>query len=82
MKKLILSLLVCASLFGSDFEDMKKSCDGGNAIGCYNLGVMYAKGQGIKQNNFKAIKLFKKACDGGIAAGCKNYALLKKELGL
>ena len=29
-------------------SDFRKACDGGNIDGCYNLGLMYAHGDGIK----------------------------------
>ena len=50
----------------------KKACDGGFAIGCADLGVMYEYGQGVKQNYFTAADLHKKACDGESATGCYN----------
>ena len=56
-----------------------KSCDGGDTEGCYNLGVMYLNGQGVKQSNSKARELFGKACDGGHIDGCKNYAIMNKK---
>ena len=54
----------------------KKACDGGNATGCFALGVLYANGDGIRQNKQKASQLFKKACDGGDAGGCFNLGVL------
>ena len=39
---------------------------------------MYAKGKGVRQDYYKAKKLFKKACDLGHANGCKVYAILNK----
>lgn len=55
-----------------------KSCDGGDTEGCYNLGIMYLNGQGVKQSNSKARELFGKACDGGHIDGCKNYTIKKQ----
>ena len=49
-----------------------KACDGGDASGCYNLGIMYDNGQGVKQDYHQAAKLWTKACDGGHASGCYN----------
>ena len=31
-------------------ELSKKACDSGAALGCYNLGFLYANGQGVKQD--------------------------------
>jgi TPR repeat protein len=36
---------------------------------------MYANGQGVKQDYFKAVKLYKKACDGGVFLGCNNLGV-------
>ena len=57
---------------------LQKACDGGNALGCYNLGVLYAKGQGVRQDYQKAAQLYQKACDGGNAVGCYNLGVLYK----
>lgn len=57
-----------AKLFG-------KACHGGNAESCYNLGILYAKGRGVKQNDTQAAKLYEQACNGGDAAGCYNLGV-------
>ena len=54
----------------------KKACDGKSTDGCYNLGLLYDKGYGIKLNYSKAAKYYKKACDDGIAEGCINLGVL------
>ena len=54
----------------------KKACDGGDALGCSNLGVMYETGLGVNQSYTKAASLYKKACDGGNATGCCNLGSL------
>jgi len=53
-----------------------KFCDAGNASGCYNLGLMYDNGKGVKQNDFKAVKLYTKACNSGYINGCYNLGLM------
>ena len=88
---IFLVLLIPAYALADDFDDalkaynqgnyskaaelFQKVCDGGDALGCNNLGVMYAKGKGVKQDYFKAVELFQKACDSGIAEGCYNLGL-------
>jgi len=57
-------------------DDYKGECDGGSAVGCYNLGLMYNNGQGVKQDYFIAGDLYKKACDVGFAEGCLNLGML------
>ncbi|CAA6825930.1 MAG: Unknown protein [uncultured Sulfurovum sp.] len=64
--------------FDSNFMSklLTKVCNDGKMEACYNLGIMYAKGEGITENKPKAIALFKKACDGGIEDACENYNIL------
>ena len=57
-------------------ELYQKACDGESARGCYNLGILYEDGQGVKQNYQKAAQLYKKACDGESAGGCHNLGFL------
>ena len=58
-------------------ELYQKACDGGNATGCVNLGVLYRKGEGVRKDDSKALNLFGKACDLKDELGCKNFAILK-----
>ena len=57
----------------------KKACDKGEAEGCYNLGVMYDRGEGVKKSYPIAAKLYKKACDKGYATGCYNLGWMYKD---
>ena len=46
---LLVSVLFAASLGGCDggkarASDLQRACDGGDALGCYNLGVLYRDG--------------------------------------
>jgi hypothetical protein len=61
------------------FQKFKKACDGGNELGCFNLGLMYANGQGVKQDYFKAKELFGKACDMKLQRGCDAYKVLNEK---
>ena len=54
----------------------KKACDGGEMLGCTNLGVMYANGNGVEKDFSKAVELYKKACDGGNMHGCRNLVVM------
>lgn len=56
-------------------EGAKKACDGGDMSGCFNLGAMYDNGEGVKQDDFKAVKLYTKACDSGVIRGCHYLGL-------
>lgn len=56
-------------------EAFNKACESGNGTGCYNLGSMYEKGEGIAQNKYKASTLYAEACRAKEALGCSNMAL-------
>jgi uncharacterized protein len=54
----------------------RKACDGGSALGCRNLALMYATGNGVSQSYAQALTLYRKACNGGDAGGCSNLGLM------
>ena len=56
-------------------EFYSMACKGYVYVGCYNLGLMYAKGQEVKQDALKAEALYVKACQGFNAYGCANLGL-------
>ena len=43
---------------------------------CFNLGLMYVEGQGVRQDYHKAAELYKKACDIDHALACNNLGAL------
>jgi hypothetical protein len=43
--------------------------------GCSNLGISYAKGKGVKQDDFKAVVFFQKACGLNDGGGCSNLGV-------
>jgi TPR repeat protein len=59
--------------FGVAFGVYKDNCADNCYRSCFNMAVMYFKGQGVDKNVDEATKFFKKACDGGVDLGCKNY---------
>ncbi len=58
---------------------LEKACEYGAYVGCYNLGNIYARGQGLEQDLDKAKELFKRACDKGVDNACYNYNILKEK---
>lgn len=50
----------------------QKACDAGEALGCNNLGKIYAQGRGVAQDESRAVALYEGACDAGAAPGCNN----------
>jgi len=93
-KIIMLVIIGVNILIGSSFDDgmnaynngnkqkainlFGKACDGGFIDGCYNLGIMYDNGDGVRQDKRKAKELFGKACDGGDMGGCKGYKILNE----
>lgn len=53
-------------------EAFTRSCDGGNAKGCFELGKLYENGQGMAQNKYRASTLYAQACRGGESLGCSH----------
>lgn len=79
MKKIILLAIVLAAilLFNMNIssstkklEDYKKACNGGIAVACNKLGLIYYAGRGVEQSDQKALAFYRKACDGGDFRGC------------
>ena len=67
----------------NDYFNAKKYYEiGCNKVGnmqaesCYNLGVMYVEGQGVRQDYYRARELYKKACDMKHASACNNLGFL------
>ena len=67
----------------NDYFNAKKYYEiGCNKVGnmqaesCYNLGVMYFNGKGVRQDYHKASELWKKACDMKDANACNNLGFL------
>src|SRR3954468_412302 len=50
----------------------RQLADQGRANAQYNLGVMYAKGRGVPENDVEAVKWFRLAADQGYAAAQFN----------
>ena len=70
-------LLICGTLLtglsaplsaqAPDFAETKKRAEAGNLAAQYNLGVMYATGNGVPKDDAEAVKWFRKAADQGHA---------------
>jgi len=71
-----------ASIFAHD-DDMAhaaeyytRGCDGGDAHGCYRLGVLYEGGSGVPADTARAATVYQRACDGGELPACSNLGRL------
>ncbi len=63
-------------IYSEAVAQFEKACDNGNSKGCFQLGRLYEKGDGLVQNKYKAVSLYTQACHGGEADGCSNIALM------
>ena len=57
----------------------QKTADEGNAIAQYNLGLMYAKGEGVDQNDAEALKWFRLAAEQGSAVAQYNLGIMYRD---
>ena len=53
----------------------QKACDASNSNACTDLGFMYSRGEGVKQDYPRAIKLYNRGCEGGTASACTNLGI-------
>lgn len=59
-----------------DLADCQNKCEKlKNQSSCVNLGLMFASGQGVAQDNNKAATLFQGACNGSIGSGCERFGV-------
>lgn len=62
-----------AATAGSDKELIARyasDCVGGRSLGCYNLGVRFREGNGVKKDLAKSAQLFDRACELSDAYAC------------
>jgi uncharacterized protein len=55
---------------------VQMGCDKGDIEGCVQLGVLYYKGKGVKQDFGKAKGLFENACDANRGIGCYSLGTM------
>ena len=55
------------------------ACQGGDALGCTNLGVLHEEGIGMDADFGEAARLYRRGCDGGNAVGCTSLGVLHQE---
>lgn len=63
----LLSVSAMAAEVGSTYNSTLSSANQGDAISQYNLGVMYALGEGVRQDDQKALEWYTKAANQGNA---------------
>jgi len=69
-------LSACGVNYYKTQQNLEKSCPLNDAASCFNLGILYANGEGVKQDYKQAKVYYKKACDLDNSEGCKNIGVL------
>ena len=72
---LFLLLAIPCNAATSSFTETLKAAEQGDAEAQNNLGRMYAKGQGVTQNDTEAVKWFRKAANQGFANAQNNLGV-------
>jgi hypothetical protein len=56
----------------------EQACDGGDMMGCGNLGVMCMLGRGTQPDRVRALALLEKACGGGYGRACADLGKITR----
>ena len=81
IRKLALFLaaaMLSVSAMAADFNQTQLEANQGNVEAQFDLGMMYNKGEGVRQNKATAKEWFGKACDNGAQNGCDGYRILNQ----
>ena len=79
----LLVFLLLPTVWGQtsdDFESTRALADQGNADAQYNLGVMYANGEGVPENDVMAYVWFSVSATQGTESARENRDIISKEL--
>lgn len=52
-----------------------QACNGADMQACYELGRLYARGEGVAQDYARAVQLYDQACKGGVTFSCTNLGV-------
>jgi hypothetical protein len=64
-----------AGLAAQALPYFQKVCNGGEPVGCSNLGELYFDGRGVTQDRAVAMQLFRSACQGVHTSGCAGVCV-------
>ena len=59
-------------------ELFAQACEADIITACFNLGVLYEIGKGVRQDNSREIEYYANACDYRYFNGCEALKNLKK----
>lgn len=58
------------------YNEFRPLAERGNAVAQFNMGVMYANGQGVKQDHAEAVRWFRMAAAQGYANAQRNLGVM------
>ena len=73
---LVAGISVAISAQQESIEELRAKAEAGNAIAQFNLGVMYASGQGVPQDDAEAVRWYQLAADQGHAKAQNNLGIM------
>ena len=73
---LLLVIGFSGGVSGQDFEETKRLAEQGNVIDQFNLGVMYANGEGVPENDVEAVRWYRLAAEQGLAQAQSNLGFM------
>ena len=77
---LLLTVLLASNAFAAlSFDETMASAKDGDAMAQHNLGLKYANGDGVPENDAEAVKWFRKAADQGDAKAQVDLGLMYAE---
>ena len=68
--------LIAPWALGQDLTETRRLAEQGDADAQYNLGVMYANGEGVPQDDAEAVRWYRLAADQGNASAQNNLGLM------
>lgn len=60
----------------SDFRENLQAAEQGDAAAQYNLGAMYAEGQGVRRDDAEAVRWYRQAAEQGLAQAQFNLGAM------
>ena len=72
----LVAAMLSVSAMALDFNQMQRLANQGDATAQHNLGVMYTKGSGVRQDYAKAAQWFEKSANQGDALAQYNLGLM------
>ena len=75
----MLSVSALGSEIGLSYHSTLSSANQGDAISQYNLGVMYERGHGVRQDYQKALELYTKSANQGYFAAQYNLGVVYEQ---